>query len=132
MRLLYMFKLERQGDNQDASYEMAWMGLWSWAEIALGIIVACTLSLPKLVRAKSMEFDSVVSSVVQRFTSFKSMSKTTTTRTRSNEAAQEKTLARELNMRAPNIGDYVHAPPGLTLTSDGGSFVIREGNENGV
>lgn len=36
----------------DASYELAWLGLWSWAELALGIMVACSLSLPKIYRAK--------------------------------------------------------------------------------
>jgi spore germination protein GerM len=128
MRLLYMFKLEEQGDNQDSSYEMAWMGLWSWAEIALGIIVACTLTLPKLVRAKSKEFSVLLSSVARPFTSFRSSSKTNLTKIRSNDTAKVKVSLQELNAKAPRVREYVHAPPGLTLDSDGGSFIIRNSN----
>jgi hypothetical protein len=132
MRLLYMFRLESQGDNQDASYEMAWMGLWSWAEISLGVVVACTLSLPKLVRAKSKELSSLFSSVAQPFTSFRSMFKTTMTRTRSTETTKEKSSLEELHVKAPKTSEYVHAPPGLTLDSDGGSFVMHESTDNRV
>ena len=127
-----MFKLESQGDNQDASYEMAWMGLWSWAEISLGVIVACTLSLPKFVRAKSKEFGSLFSSVARPFNSFKSMFKTTMTRTRTNETAEEKPSLEKLHVKAPKTREYLHAPPGLTLDSDGGSFVMHDGNDNSV
>lgn len=127
-----MFRLESQGDQQDASYEMAWMGLWSWAEIALGIIVACTLSLPKLVRAKSKEFGSLFSSVARPFVSLKSIFKTSMTRSRSVETAKEKTSLEDLHVKAPRLREYVHAPPGLTLDSDGGSFVMRNGSDESV
>lgn len=132
MRLLYMFRLQSQGNHQDSSYNMAWMGLWSWAEIALGVIVACTLSLPKLVRAKSKEFGSFLSSIARPFNSLGSIFKTSLTRTRSNESAEEKVSLEVLEVKAPKMREYVHAPPGLTIDSDGGSFVMHDGNDNRV
>jgi hypothetical protein len=38
--------------NADASYNIAWLGLCIIADISLGIIVACMLSMPKLVETK--------------------------------------------------------------------------------
>lgn len=129
-----MFKLETQGDYQDNSYEMAWMGLWSWAEVALGIIVACTLSLPKLVRAKSKEVGSMLSSFTRPFSSLRSLFRTSMTRTKSNDSREEKESLEEVQVKvkAPRTREYLHAPPGLTLDSNGGSFVMHEDNDNRV
>jgi hypothetical protein len=40
------------GDNADVSHNSIFTALWSYVECALGVIVACTLSFPKLYRAK--------------------------------------------------------------------------------
>jgi hypothetical protein len=100
-----MSKLEDQGDDQDSSYEMAWMGLWSWIEIALGTctIVACTVTLPKLVRAELKKFGALWSSVARPFTSFIPIFRTNLTKTRSNEITKEKALLQELDAKAPRV-----------------------------
>jgi nicotinic acid phosphoribosyltransferase len=48
--LVFLFRMGRT--NADVSYNVAWMGLCIIAEISLGIIVACMLSMPKLVEAR--------------------------------------------------------------------------------
>ena len=46
----------------DSSYNAAWEGLWAYAEMALGIVVACSLSIPKLVR-ESIVLTSAISNL---------------------------------------------------------------------
>ena len=67
-----MVRLKNQGKHPDISWEIWWMGLWSYAEITLAIIVACALSLPRLFRAKSKEFGVFISVVLHPLTSLKS------------------------------------------------------------
>ncbi|PVH93341.1 hypothetical protein DM02DRAFT_475412, partial [Periconia macrospinosa] len=43
LRTWYGVRAERNGDW---SYNMAWDGLWAYAELSLGIIVACGIELP--------------------------------------------------------------------------------------
>ncbi|KAF2464557.1 uncharacterized protein BDR25DRAFT_95504 [Lindgomyces ingoldianus] len=71
MRIVETLAIVHKPDTSDVSYHIAWMGLWSYAEIALGIIVACTLSLPKLVQAKGWKLPSVFSSFSNPFSSNK-------------------------------------------------------------
>jgi hypothetical protein len=52
MRIIFSMKVVKQGKQADLSYEFAWMGMFAYAEISLGLIVACALALPKLLRAK--------------------------------------------------------------------------------
>jgi hypothetical protein len=78
-----MMKLEEQGDRQDASYEMAWMGLWSMAEVSLGIICACSLSLPKVWRERRTEVRAVLSKISKPFVPIEKWSQSLMTKTRS-------------------------------------------------
>lgn len=131
MRFPYMFRLQEQGENQDQSYEMAWMGLWSWAEIALGIMIACTLTMPKLVRARSDDINSFFTRISQPFVSIKVRIHTSFTKTTMHKSGLTKIESHELNpqtspQKAPRIKDVVHAPPGLTLDSGNLSFVRAE------
>ncbi|KAF2020602.1 hypothetical protein BU24DRAFT_487188 [Aaosphaeria arxii CBS 175.79] len=133
MRILYMIRLLHQGEYRDTSYELARMGLWSWAEIALGIIVACTLSLPKLFRAKSKELSVVLSAVSRPFQSIRSAFGSHVSRAGSrhdggDDMNDRYSLVRiGTEKREAKTRDFVHAPPGLTIGSDGGSFVMADG-----
>lgn len=40
-------------DSVDPHYNTQWSRLWMFAEITLGFIVACALSLPEFIRAKA-------------------------------------------------------------------------------
>ena len=70
MIIVYVSRLS--GTNADVSYNTAWQGLWAFAEISFGIIVACTFSLPKLIEAKGTHLRSVFSSLTRPFTSLTS------------------------------------------------------------
>ena len=50
MIILYVTRLD--GTNADVSYNIAWMGLWVFAEISFGITVTGTFLLPKFIEAK--------------------------------------------------------------------------------
>ena len=50
--MIIFFTVRAGRKNADVSYNAFWMCLWSYAEISLGIIVSCTLSLPKFIEAK--------------------------------------------------------------------------------
>ena len=62
--------LERMGGyNADISYNTLWVGVWLFAEIALGITVMGTLLLPKFIEAKSTKLRGVFSHFRQNITS---------------------------------------------------------------
>lgn len=127
MRIPYMFRLQDQGQNQDQSYEMAWMGLWSLAEIALGIMIACTLTLPKLLRAKSKEINSFFTTLSLPFVSLKTLVRTNMTRTTSHTSGLTKIDSYKIKpQNRPRVKDVVHAPVGLTIDSDTMSFIRRD------
>ena len=58
------------GADADVSYNTAWQGLWAFAEITFGIIVTCTLLLPKFLEAKGARMRGILSSLQRPFTSF--------------------------------------------------------------
>jgi hypothetical protein len=125
MRVPYMIKLNNQGKYQDISYEMVWMGLWSWAEIAMGIIVACTLSLPKLFRAKSKQLGFLLSIVTSPFSSLRSKLHSKHSRSTSNASDEFKFPLTSVEAQTPpRTRNVVHSPPGLTRDSDIGNFVV--------
>jgi len=64
-----MVKLEHQ-KKKDVTYEMTWMGLWGFAEITLGIIIACGLSLPRFFRAHAHTFGILLATISRPFNSF--------------------------------------------------------------
>ena len=70
MIIVYVTRLG--GENADVSYNTAWQGLWAFAEISLGIIVACTFLLPKFIEAKGTKLRGVLSSLTRPFTSLSS------------------------------------------------------------
>jgi hypothetical protein len=39
--------------NADVSYNTTWMGLCIFAEVGLGIVVSCMLSLPKFIETEA-------------------------------------------------------------------------------
>lgn len=75
MIIYYVIQL---GDKDaDISYNAAWMGCWAYVEIALGIIVTCTLSMPKLIEARGKKLRIVFLKFTRSFTSFGSLMRTT-------------------------------------------------------
>ncbi len=65
-----MLYVSRQsGAKADISYNVAWMGLWAYAEIGLGLIVICTLSLPKFIEVKRKKLRLFLSSITRPFSS---------------------------------------------------------------
>ncbi|KAF2471691.1 uncharacterized protein BDR25DRAFT_222690 [Lindgomyces ingoldianus] len=55
MRIFFTVKIAPKLSEADVSLNGLWIGLWSEAEIALGFIVACALTLPKLLQAKQKQ-----------------------------------------------------------------------------
>ena len=47
MRTYYSFQVPKSADK---TYNLELMGLWGWAELAIGIIVSCLPALPKFVQ----------------------------------------------------------------------------------
>ena len=67
MVILYVSR--QSGAKADISYNVAWMGLWAYAEIGLGLIVICTLSLPKFIEVKGKKLRTFLSSFSLPFSS---------------------------------------------------------------
>lgn len=85
MRLSYLIRLLQQGRRGDSSYQILFMGLWGYAEIALGLIVGCSLHLPKLFRSKSKRGNITSSSNIPEHSShFRSGIKMLSTKFKSN------------------------------------------------
>lgn len=61
------------GSNADVSYNTAWLGCWVYAEICLGIIVTCMISLPKFVEEKGGKVVQVFVAVIKPLRSFSSL-----------------------------------------------------------
>ena len=59
--------------NADLSYYTIGEGLWAFAEITFGIIVACIFSLPKFIEAEGIKLRSALSSLTRPFTSLTSL-----------------------------------------------------------
>lgn len=70
MMIIYVTRLE--GENADVSYNTAWQALWSYAEISLGMIVTCLLSLPKFIEVKGTKLRGFLSSLTRSFPSLTS------------------------------------------------------------
>jgi hypothetical protein len=64
---IIMYLLRMSPADADASYNMAWLGLWVSAEISLGLCVISLLSLPKFMEAKGKRW---LASFVKPFSSF--------------------------------------------------------------
>ena len=69
MILFYLSRLS--GSNADESYNSAWLGLWAFAEISVGISVTGTFLLPKFLEAEGPKLRGIL---VQPFTSLRRMS----------------------------------------------------------
>lgn len=65
MVILYVSR--QSGAKADVSYNVAWMGLWAYAEIGLGLIVICTLSLPKFIEVKRKKLRLFFSRITRSF-----------------------------------------------------------------
>lgn len=67
--MIIVFLTRMGGENADVSYNTAWLGLWVFAEIALGITAACTFLLPKFIEAEGAKLRGVFSSLTRPFSS---------------------------------------------------------------
>ncbi|KAF2018084.1 hypothetical protein BU24DRAFT_408037 [Aaosphaeria arxii CBS 175.79] len=72
MRIVFTIKIAPIFTESDISHNGLLIGLWTQAEVALGFIVACSLSLPKLVQAKRKKISQAMSKVSSPFSSIRS------------------------------------------------------------
>jgi hypothetical protein len=49
------------GPQADVSYDSVFTAVWSYTECALGVVVACSLSVPKLIQAKKRNVRAFIS-----------------------------------------------------------------------
>jgi hypothetical protein len=71
MRIVFTIKIAPVLSMSDVSHNGLFIGLWTEAEAALGFIVACSLSLPKLFQAKRKHFDRALTFVSSNFSSLR-------------------------------------------------------------
>ncbi|ORY11130.1 hypothetical protein BCR34DRAFT_333400 [Clohesyomyces aquaticus] len=86
MRIVFTIKIAPKLSEADVSQNGLWIGLWSEAEIALGFIVACALTLPKLIKAKSGQISAAftyLSMPLSLMSSFRGSEKSTTSKSSS-------------------------------------------------
>lgn len=95
-----MYLLRMAGNNADASYNMAWLGLMVVAEISLGLCVISLLSLPKFMEAKGKSW---LASIAKPFSSFSdSMTSFQRSRFTSSRGSQDKSFgSEELGIASP-------------------------------
>jgi len=61
--MIIIHTVRMSGPNADVSYNAAWQGCWAYAEISLGLIVTCTIALPRLIEAKGKRLRAIISSI---------------------------------------------------------------------
>ena len=79
MRIVFTTKIAPIYSQSDVSHNGLFIGLWTMAEVALGFIVSCSLSLPLLIQAKRKKFSSAVSYLSSPFSTNRSKSSNPTT-----------------------------------------------------
>jgi len=65
------------GPNVEVTYNAAWQGFWASTEISPGLIVTCTLTLPRIVEAKGKQLRAILSSISGPFGSSVRLSRLT-------------------------------------------------------
>jgi hypothetical protein len=65
-------RIIRAGNGADVTYDSMLNALWSYIECTLGLIIACTLSVPKLYQAKGNRIRAIFSELEKSFSSKKS------------------------------------------------------------
>jgi hypothetical protein len=68
MRGYYTMRIINGGAQADVSYDSVFTAVWSYIECALGIVVACSLSVPKLFQAKGKNVRASVSKMSESLT----------------------------------------------------------------
>lgn len=90
MRIVATRKIWPYNAMSDVSHNGLFIGLWTEAEVALGFIVACSLSLPRLIQAKRQAFSRAFAFVSSPFSStrgtVRSSSRKSTLRSKSTQA----------------------------------------------
>ena len=125
MIIIYVSRLG--GSNADVSYNTAWEGLWGFAEISFGIIVACTFSLPKLLDAKGSLLRSVLSSFARPFTSLTSGGSFGRSSSARRDTRDFQDVAHD---RATTTADY-EAELSVIHRYEGSDIIPSEGDEYG-
>jgi hypothetical protein len=69
MRIVYAVRVTKHPARADISFHYGWSVLWSYAELSIGIIVACLLSVPKLAQAKGWKLEATISRIRKPFVS---------------------------------------------------------------
>jgi hypothetical protein len=110
MRVVFTVKIEEVFRKADVSHNGFYIGLWTIVEVALGFVVACSLSLPRLIQAKGRK---VVNAVTSPFSTLRSVgsspkgtltSQTGNSINNSNKRSLKDTMERSLgSQRAPDM-----------------------------
>jgi hypothetical protein len=101
MRIAYTVKIAPVISMADVSHNGLFIGLWTEAEVALGFIVACSLSLPKLIQAKRKSLGRAFSFMSSPISSLRG-----TVRSRSSSRSRSTTLKSQSTV-ARSRGDSV-------------------------
>ncbi|KAH7125215.1 hypothetical protein B0J11DRAFT_433972 [Dendryphion nanum] len=72
MRIVFTTKIAPVYSQSDVSHNGLYIGLWTMAEVSLGFVVACSLSLPRLIQAKRKKFSSALSYISSPFSTNRS------------------------------------------------------------
>ncbi|KAF2280535.1 uncharacterized protein EI97DRAFT_498677 [Westerdykella ornata] len=118
MRIFYTVEFKGSRTKINTSYMMAFAGLSSVVEIALGITIACCLSLTKFLSVKLKELSNFSRSVSKRFT--EGWNSLNIKQTKSN------TSGGSMDITPPRSIDAVCGPSEPSLTSGGGSFTLKD------
>jgi hypothetical protein len=107
MRVVFTVKIEDVFRKSDVSHNGFYIGLWTIVEVALGFIVACSLSLPRLIQAKGRKVANAVTSPFSTLRSINSSAKGTLnsqTGNSINKRSLKDTMERSLgSQRAPDM-----------------------------
>ncbi|KAL8967871.1 MAG: hypothetical protein Q9183_002727, partial [Haloplaca sp. 2 TL-2023] len=60
---IILYTLRMGGPTADLTYNAAWQGYWAYAKIASGLVVTCTLTLPKFIEARGKRLRAVISTL---------------------------------------------------------------------
>ncbi|KAL8927690.1 MAG: hypothetical protein Q9172_001250 [Xanthocarpia lactea] len=64
---IIIYTVRMGAEDADFTYNAAWQGFWAYAEISLGIIVTCTLTLPKFIEARGKKLRAMALTISKPF-----------------------------------------------------------------
>ena len=115
--MIIYYVIQLGGSDADVSFNAAWMGCWAYVEIALGITVTCSLSMPKLIEARGNKVRAVFANFTRSFTSF-GFTRSINSFGSLMRSTRHETLKPESNSRGGTPLDELHSKTDLINASD--------------